>query len=88
MQSSEENAVSELILRAFNEYVAPDYSAQGVQEFNTYVQPEALARRARENHFLLVATIHDRLAGIIEVRNHEHISLLFVDMPFQHQGVA
>jgi GNAT superfamily N-acetyltransferase len=88
MQSGEENAVNDLILRVFNAFVAPNYSAQGIQEFYAYVQPQALAWRARENHFILVAIVQDQQAGMVEVRYHEHISLLFVDKAFQQQGVA
>lgn len=84
----EEAAASNLIIRVFDEFIAEGYSPEGVQEFLTYVTPEALARRAQENHFALVAAAGDRIVGVIEVRACDHVSLLFVDKAFQGQGIS
>ncbi len=37
---------------------------------------------------MLVATLKDRIAGVIEIRQHDHISLLFVNKRLQRKGIA
>lgn len=86
MQPGQEIRVCDLITRVFEEWVAPDFSPDGVQEFLKYVQPDALRERSQANHFALVATMGDEIVGVIEIRNHEHVSLLFVDQA--HMGVG
>ncbi len=80
--------VSALIGRVFDEFVAPDFVPEGVQTFLQYVTPEALLRHFQANHFGLVAAEADPIVGMIEVRNNDHVSLLFVDKAFQGQGIA
>jgi len=88
MKSGEESAVCALVTRVFNEFVAPDYSDDGVEEFLKYVEPNSLLARSQENHFVLIATLLEEIVGMIEVRDHSHISLLFVDKRFQRIGIG
>ncbi len=88
MNAGEESAVCDLIARSFNEFVAPDYSAEGVQEFFRYAHPDALRERAQADHFVLVAEAGHDLAGMIEVRASNHVALLFVDGAYHRQGIA
>ncbi len=77
-----------LVNRVFQTFVAPQYSQEGVDEFLRYAQGEAMAARARANHFVLVAELDGSLVGAIEVRHYSHISLLFVEETFQRRGTA
>ena len=88
MQAGEESAVCDLVARVFESFVAPEFSQEGVREFLSYVEPEALAQRAQEGHFVLVAVAQDEIVGMIEVRNHEHISLFFVDARVHRRGIG
>ena len=88
MEPGEEARVSDLTTRVFNEFVAPDYSAEGVREFLRYVHPDLMAQRSQANHFVLLALAGADLAGIIELRDWGHISLLFVDRIYLRQGIA
>jgi len=88
MEPGEEARVSDLATRVFNEFIAPDYSVEGVQEFLRYVRPEPIAQRAQADHFVLLAVAGAELAGVIELREWNHISLLFVDQPYLRQGIA
>ena len=45
-------------------------------------------RVAQDFCFVLVAVQADQLIGMIEVRNYNHIALLFVDDEHQRQGIA
>jgi len=88
LQSGEEAAVCDFVLRVFAEFVAGQYVAAGVREFQAYVQPEALRRRLQADHFVLLAEAAGEIVGAIEVRACDHISLLFVAGRFQRRGIA
>ena len=88
MKSTEEERVCDLIQRVFNEFVAIHYSQAGLQEFLRYIDPVLLAKRIQSNHFILLAELGEELAGMIEVRHWNHISLLFVDNRFHRRGIA
>lgn len=88
MEPADAPAVSRLILDSFAEFIAAEYSAEGRDEFTRYAQPEALADRLGSNHFVLVALAGDGPAGVIELRDSDHVSLLFVDRRFQRHGIA
>jgi GNAT superfamily N-acetyltransferase len=80
--------VNDLVVRVFDEFVAPDYVAEGVREFLKYVTPEALLSRSQANHFALVAAELNQIVGMIEVKDNDHVSMLFVDKAFQGRGIA
>ena len=88
MQAGEESAVCDLVARVFEESVEPGFSPEGVQEFLGYAEPTALAQRAQDNHFVLVAATGDEIVGMIEVRNHDHVSLFFVDARVHQRGIG
>jgi predicted GNAT family N-acyltransferase len=88
MLEGEESKVSALVLDVFNEFVAPEYSVEGIQEFTNYVEASKLLDRSKDNHFCLVAFIEDNLVGTVEVRNNSHICLLFVAKDCMGQGIA
>ena len=87
MKPGEEEAVNELISRTFRSHIAPSYSDEGIREFLNYIEPSVIRERSA-NHVTLVATANKVIVGVIEVRSHDHISLLFVDSAFQRQGIA
>ena len=89
MGPGEAAAVSALILASFDEFVGPDYEAEeGVAEFRRFAAPEALEARAAGDHLVRVATVDGTLAGMIEIREHNHVALLFVDKAYQRRGIA
>jgi GNAT superfamily N-acetyltransferase len=88
MEPGEEERVRDLVLRVFDEAVAPLFPEQGVREFTTYVQMEQLRTRSLADHFVLLALAEGEIVGMIEMRGCRHVSLLFVDGRFQRRGVA
>jgi GNAT superfamily N-acetyltransferase len=80
--------ICNLIMECFNEFVAPGYSREGIQEFSKYVDPAAMRARLKGNYFIFTALFKDHLAGMIEVRDNNHISLFFVERQFQNKGIA
>lgn len=78
-----------LVVLVFQQSVAPLYVAEGVKEFMAYASPEALSRRLGGDHVAFVATkAPGRVVGVVEVRDHRHVSLLFVDRALQRRGIG
>jgi GNAT superfamily N-acetyltransferase len=88
MKRGEEGLVFTFVSGVFNEFVAPQYSQEGVEEFMKYIQPEELSSRTQGNHFSLIAELDSEIVGVIEIRNYSHVALLFVDSRFQRKGVG
>ena len=88
MMPGEEVEVSELVARVFDEYVAADCTLEGIQEFLGYIAPDLMAVRSQAGHFAWVAKVKGKIVGMIEMRNDEHISLLFVDKGYQGRGIS
>lgn len=88
MRVGEASAVSELVFSLFSEFVGSDYSEEGILEFKKFVSPEALELRGSENHSVWVAETGGILVGMIEIRDGNHVALLFVDKSYHRHGVA
>lgn len=89
MRAGEEQAVHDLISRVFAEHVAPAYSQEGIDSFNSFLTLDFLRETGPEK-FTLVAERGDShsLAGILAVLNVNHIALLFVDSALQRCGMG
>ena len=88
MEPGEEDQVCQLVLQVFNDFVAQLYEHEGVEEFTRYVDAKLMAKRVHSNHFILIAEANEKMIGTIEMRNFNHISLLFVSREKQHQGIG
>lgn len=87
-KSGEEFDVAALIKTVFDEFVAPDYSTAGNIFFYGYIEPAKLLERFSRGDVLLTAKAGNDIIGFIEVRDENHIALLFVDMAWQRKGIA
>jgi GNAT superfamily N-acetyltransferase len=88
MNPGEEVEVSNLVARSFNEFIAPDFPEEGIEEFFRYANPRALIKRSEGSHFILVAEAEESIVGIIEIREMKHVSMLFVDKSFHRRGIG
>jgi ribosomal protein S18 acetylase RimI-like enzyme len=88
IRKGEEEKACLLVMAGFNEFVAPGYSQEGVAEFTKYVNPASMRERLSDNHFAILALEGDTLAGVIEVRNYNHISLFFVSREYQNRRIG
>ncbi len=80
--------VSALSQRVFDQTVAPGCTTEGITEFHRYTDAHTWAARQGAGHITLLAEVEGRPVGLIEVREAHHISLLFVDQPWQRQGIG
>ena len=53
-----------------------------------YTVSEVFLERIDQGHFVIIAVRGDVLIGMIEMRENNHVSLLFVAEDFQRQGVS
>ena len=88
MHSGEEDKVCKLVLECFNKFISPGYSKEGIIEFNKYVNPDLLRERLTNSSYSFVALDKEEIVGVIEVRDINHISLLFVKEKCQNTGIA
>jgi GNAT superfamily N-acetyltransferase len=88
MRDGEEGAVCELVHHVFDISVAPLYRKGGQRNFKKYADPEEMSARVRSDHFVLLALADGDVIGMIEMRHHQHLSLLFVEQQFQGKGVG
>jgi GNAT superfamily N-acetyltransferase len=88
MKPGEEQQIIDVVISTFDEFVAPQYSVEGVNEFRKYANVVALAERSLSNHFTVIAKKDGRAVGVIEVKEFNHVSMLFVKKDFQNIGIG
>jgi hypothetical protein len=88
MRPVEAPTVCRLVEDVFNQFVASTYAPEGVREFLRYVSPEKLIKRSADNHSTAIAESHGRIVGMVEMRNGDHVSLLFVEPSKHKRGIA
>jgi GNAT superfamily N-acetyltransferase len=86
--NGQEQKIYQLIRKVYDEFVAKDYSEEGNRFFYDWIQPARIKVRQKEQINLYVAMVDKEIAGMIEIRNNDHISLLFVDKGYHRQGIA
>lgn len=87
-QKGEEVAIFKLIKKVYDEFVACDYSEEGNRFFYDWIDPLKMAERQKNERNIWVAKDLDEITGMIEIRDNNRISLLFVDKEYQQQGIA
>lgn len=87
-RKGEEQDISLLVARVFDEYVSPDYLPEGNRFFHDFIKPEKFVERHELGTIILTAKDNDLIIGMIEVRTLNHISLLFVDKNYQRRMIA
>lgn len=78
----------ELVMKVFNEFVAPDFRPEGIASFAEWANPAALAERLRGGYLALAAVKRDRIVGVIEWVLPDHVAMLFVDPANKSEGIG
>lgn len=79
MKEGDEEEVCSLARRVFDQFVADDFPAEGVQEFYRYANANAMGERIRKGGTVFLAVEEGRILGMIEIRDSSHIAMLFVE---------
>ncbi len=74
----------------FLEFVAPDYSKEGVETFRAnFIENKDFRNRFKDGSQLMYgAYLNDKLVGVISISLNNHISFLFVDKKYHRSGIA
>jgi len=77
-----------LVREVFLEYEAPEYSAEGIQEFMRFIEPAAINKMLSEGAIHIWTCENDgQIIGVIGARS-GHINLLFVSGEYHCKGIA
>ncbi len=90
LKRNEWDMAMQLAWDTFLVYEAPEYSAEGVKNFHDFVKGDELRNMFVLGEYRAWAAYdeQDVLVGILGIRKHWHISLLFVEPRLHHQGIA
>lgn len=88
MFDGEENAVSTLIEEVFNEFIAPEDSEEGINKFKNHFELKSLISRKENGSIFTVAVDKEKIIGIVEIRDLNHISLFFVNKKYHGNGIG
>ena len=70
-------------------YEAPEYGKKGIESFHDFVKGRDLKQLFIMGEYEAYGAFsNDIIVGIIGVRRKNHISLLFVEPQYHHQGIA
>ena len=79
----------ELAFCVFLKYEAKEYGREGTDKFARFLTSNEIRKLFRTGHYILyVATVDDKIVGLVSLRNGNHISLLFVDEKYHKQGIG
>jgi len=89
LESSDLPEALHLVWQTFQEFEAPDYSAEGVKEFHDFIASDSIKNLLSKSElFIWGAFDHEKIIGVIASRPPCHITLLFVDKNYHRKGVA
>ncbi|MDD3368127.1 MAG: GNAT family N-acetyltransferase [Lachnospiraceae bacterium] len=78
-----------LAWKTFLQFDAPEYSREGIRNFNDFVTDNMLYRMFLSGAYqMIVAESTKQMVGMITLRDNSHISLLFVDEKYHKQGIG
>ncbi len=79
----------EIAKRAFDLFIAPDYSTEGITTFYNFISAENIKNKlASGNFFIWGALEKEIMTGVVAVRDKNHISLFSVAPEFHGRGIG
>jgi GNAT superfamily N-acetyltransferase len=88
IQSDDVENVSLMIKEVFSKFISPDYTKEGIAQFNSFVDEGTIRERLAAGSLILVAKEGETIAGVIEIREGSHIPLFFVKDGYQGKGLG
>jgi GNAT superfamily N-acetyltransferase len=79
-----------LIWNTFLEFVAPDYSQEGIETFKAKFIEDDEFRNSFKNgkQTMYGSYLEDKLVGVLSISSNNHISCVFVDKNYHRKGIA
>ncbi|OQB23894.1 MAG: putative acyltransferase [Firmicutes bacterium ADurb.Bin182] len=89
LKKSQLSGALDLVWSVFSEFVAPDYSLQGVNEFKAFIDRESMMKKFDSGELEFYGCIEGGgPVGVIAIRDNCHLCLLFVKKEYQNRGIA
>ena len=86
MRSEDRESVFALVGRGFDQFVRADLTEEGVAEFMRAARLMIFEQPA--GHFVMLADSDAHVVGMIDMKNHSHICLFFVEPSCIGQGIG
>ncbi|MCR5754001.1 MAG: GNAT family N-acetyltransferase [Acetatifactor sp.] len=78
-----------MIWRTFLKFEGKDYTKEGIKNFYNFITDADLYESfLKGTYLLMVALDGDKIVGAGSLRNHNHLSLLFVDEAYHHRKIG
>lgn len=89
IDKAELTMVTSLVWNVFSEFVAPGYAEEGVETFKKFIKPEELEKFIGSGRFFILGSfVKGKLAGILAMRDNNHVSMFFVEKEFHSKGIG
>jgi GNAT superfamily N-acetyltransferase len=89
LKKNEIKIALELVWTVFQEFEAPDYSIQGIEEFRKFISYNSMTEQFETSKIVFWGCkVDNELTGVIATRGMNHICLLFVKKEFHKRGIA
>jgi GNAT superfamily N-acetyltransferase len=84
-----DNAFS-LIWNTFSEFVAPDYSEEGIDTFRVnFMESKDFKEHFKgDKQIMYGAYSKEKLVGVVSISENNHVSCVFVDKEYHRKGIA
>ncbi len=89
LERSEWETAIQLAWSTFLKFEAPEYSQKGIQSFRDFIEDPKLKRMFIDGNYPTYGAFEgDKMAGMLGIRNGNHISLLFVKDVYHKKGIG
>ena len=88
LQSKDVLEASQLIDNSFSDSVAPTLTDEGITTFRSGLTQESMKQRLASGNIFIVCKDGASIVGVAEIRNKNHLNLLFVETSLQRKGIG
>ncbi len=88
MQLEELTETLKLVKDVFNEFEAPCYNREGIENFYQFANYQNIKNQLDNVITIFVAKNKQKIIGMIAIKNACHIAMLFVDKKYHRQGIG
>jgi len=88
LQQKDIITVSKLIDNSFIASVAPTLTDEGIVNFQKGITPESIKERLLKGNIFIVCKYNNIIVGVGEIRNNNHLNLLFIEPSEQKKGIG
>lgn len=88
MQTNELKETLELVKYVFDEFEAPYYTKEGIQNFYNFIDYDNTLEQLNNHLKIFVVKNKEKIIGMICIRDYSHIAMLFVDKNYHKKGIG